>query len=177
MDTDREFEHMMMSVRNSSGSITQMVYAANMLQIKLVQFVARLAYKGYLSVKSRDDLAAFAKLSEGKYTIYSVPVSTEHVNDLKQLEALKLELQNVSEKSEKKRIQNDISILKARIDADSPVEQLKGKGLKQCCVLPKVDGESGTIQIAVMNKDDQIFKSWFASHIRVQMAGGKKEIN
>ena len=127
MDTDREFEHMMMSVRNSSGSITQMVYAANMLQIKLVQFVARLAYKGYLSVKSRDDLAAFAKLSEGKYTIYSVPVSTEHVNDLKQLEALKLELQNVSEKSEKKRIQNDISILKARIDADSPVEQLKGK--------------------------------------------------
>lgn len=53
MDTDREFEHMMMSVRNSSGSITQMVYAANMLQIKLVQFVARLAYKGYLSVKSR----------------------------------------------------------------------------------------------------------------------------
>lgn len=46
MDTDREFEHMMMSVRNSSGSITQMVYAANMLQIKLVQFVARLAYKG-----------------------------------------------------------------------------------------------------------------------------------
>ena len=176
MDTDREFEHMMMSVRNSSGSITQMVYAANMLQIKLLQFVARLAYKGYLSVKSRDDLAAFAKLSEGKYTIYSIPVSTEHVNDLKQLEALKLELQNVSEKSEKKRIQNDISILKERIDADSPVEQLKGKGLKQCCVLPKVDGESGTIQIAVMNKDDQIFKSWFASHIRVQMAGGKKEI-
>lgn len=43
MDTDREFEHMMMSVRNSSGSITQMVYAANMLQIKLVQFVARQA--------------------------------------------------------------------------------------------------------------------------------------
>ena len=40
----------------------------------------------------------------------------------------------------------------------------------------KVDGESGTIQIAVMNKDDQIFKSWFASHIRVQMSGGKKEI-
>lgn len=37
MDTDREFEHMMMSVRNSSGSISQMVYAANMLQIKLVQ--------------------------------------------------------------------------------------------------------------------------------------------
>ena len=176
MDTDREFEHMMMSVRNSSGSITQMVYAANMLQIKLVQFVARLAYKGYLSVKSRDDLAAFAKLSEGKYTIYSIPVSTEHVNDLKQLEALKLELQNVSEKSEKKRIQNDISILKERIDADSPVEQLNEKGLKKCCVLPKVDGESGTIQIAVMNKDDQIFKSWFASHIRVQMSGGKKEI-
>ena len=71
MDTDREFEHMMMSVRNSSGSITQMVYAANMLQIKLVQFVARLTYKGYLSIKSRDDLASFAKLSEGKYTIYS----------------------------------------------------------------------------------------------------------
>ena len=109
-------------------------------------------------------------------TIYSIPVSTEHVNDLKQLEALKLELQNVSEKSEKKRIQNDISILKERIDADSPVEQLNEKGLKKCCVLPKVDGESGTIQIAVMNKDDQIFKSWFASHIRVQMSGGKKEI-
>lgn len=176
MDTDREFEHMMMSVRNSSGSISQMVYAANMLQIKLLQFVARLAYKGYLSIKSRDDLAAFAKLSEGKYTIYSIPVSTEHVNDLKQLEALKLKLQSVSGKDEKKQIQNDIGILKARIDADSPVEQLKEKGLKQCCVLPKLDGESGTIQIAVMNKDDQIFKSWFASHIRVQMAGGKKEI-
>lgn len=161
---------------NSSGSITQMVYAANMLQIKLVQFVARLTYKGYLSIKSRDDLASFAKLSEGKYTIYSIPVSTEHVNDLKQLEALKLKLQSVSGKDEKKQIQNDIGILKARIDADSPVEQLKEKGLKQCCVLPKVDGESGTIQIAVMNKDDQIFKSWFASHIRVQMAGGKKEI-
>lgn len=176
MDTDREFEHMMMSVRNSSGSISQMVYAANMLQIKLLQFVARLAYKGYLSIKSRDDLAAFAKLSEGKYTIYSIPVSTEHVNDLKQLETLKLKLQSVSGKDEKKQIQNDISILKARIDADSPVEQLKGKGLKQCCVLPKVDGESGTIQIAVMNKDDQIFKSWFASHIRVQMSGGKRKL-
>ena len=108
MDTDREFEHMMMSVRNSSGSITQMVYAANMLQIKLVQFVARLAYKGYLSVKSRDDLAAFAKLSEGKYTIYSIPVSTEHVNDLKQLEALKLKLQSVSGKDEKKQIQKKL---------------------------------------------------------------------
>ena len=101
MDTDREFEHMMMSVRNSSGSITQIVYAANMLQIKLLQFVARLAYKGYLSVKSRDDLAAFAKLSEGKYTIYSIPVSTEHVNDLNSSKPLNLSCRTYRKKAKR----------------------------------------------------------------------------
>ena len=57
------------------------------------------------------------------------------------------------------------------------LNSLMKKGLKKCCVLPKVDDSVGTIQIAVMNKDDQIFKSWFASHIRVQMSGGKKGNN
>lgn len=37
MDTDREFEHMMMSVRNSSGVLRRWYMAANMLQIKLLR--------------------------------------------------------------------------------------------------------------------------------------------
>ena len=78
MDTDREFEHMMMSVRNSSGSITQMVYAANMLQIKLVQFVARLAYKGYLSVKIQGrpwPRSQSCRKENTRYTAYRFPQS------------------------------------------------------------------------------------------------------
>lgn len=43
MDYDRELEHVMMNVRGNMGSITQVVYAANMGKIKLIQFIARMA--------------------------------------------------------------------------------------------------------------------------------------
>jgi len=72
MDYDRELEHVMMNVRGNMGSITQVVYAANMGKIKLIQFIARMAKKGYLSLKSRNDIEAFSRLSDGKYNIYII---------------------------------------------------------------------------------------------------------
>ena len=174
---DREFEHVMMNIKGKTGSITQAIYASNLLKIKFIQFVARMAYKGYLSIKSRDNLTAFSKLSEGKYTIYNIPVTTEHANDIKRLEELNIKKQNEIDKGKLKEIQKDINVLTERINAESPVGQLKDKGIKHCCVLPKLDGENGTVQIAIMNKDDQIFKNWFGTHIRTQMSGGNKDIN
>ena len=52
MDYDRELEHVMMNVRGNMGSITQVVYAANMGKIKLIQLIARMAKKGYLFLET-----------------------------------------------------------------------------------------------------------------------------
>lgn len=178
---DREIEHILMNVKNKMGGAVQAIYAANMLKIMLIQFAVRMVYKGILSMKSKDDIVAFSKLSEGKYTIYNIPVTANYEkgveNDLKDLEKLKIKLENTEDKGEKKAIKNEINALQARIDEKSPVSQLKDKGIKNVCVLPKIDIENGTIQVAIMNKDDQIFKNWFAGHIRTQMSGGEKNIN
>ena len=88
MDYDRELEHVMMNVRGNMGSITQVVYAANMGKIKLIQFIARMAKKEYLSLKSRNDIEAFSRLSDGKYNIYNIPVSSDFCTDQKRLEGL-----------------------------------------------------------------------------------------
>lgn len=177
MDMDREWEHLMMNVKNKSGSVTQAIYVSNMLKIKLIQFLARMAYKGYLSIRSRDDLNAFSKLSGGRYTIYNIPVAEEHAGDIKKLEQMRIRVQNEPDRAKAKQIQAEIKELTARIDADSPITQLKEKGIKHCCVLPKLDSEKGTIQIAVMTQDDQIFKNWFITHIRTQMSGGEHNIS
>lgn len=178
---DREIEHILMNVKNKMGGAVQAIYAANMLKIMLIQFAVRMVYKGILSMKSKDDIVAFSKLSEGKYTIYNIPVTANYEKgvekDLKDLENLKIKLENTEDKGEKKAIKNEINALQARIDEKSPVSQLKDKGIKNVCVLPKIDSENGTIQVAIMNKDDQIFKNWFAGHIRTQMSGGEKNIN
>lgn len=72
MDYDRELEHVMMNVRGNMGSITQVVYAANMGKIKLIQFIARMAKKGYLSLKSRNDimLSRNCQMANTIYIIY-----------------------------------------------------------------------------------------------------------
>ena len=39
---DREFEHVMMNIKGKTGSITQAIYASNLLKIKFIQFIARI---------------------------------------------------------------------------------------------------------------------------------------
>ena len=156
MDYDRELEHVMMNVRGNMGSITQVVYAANMGKIKLIQFIARMAKKGYLSLKSRNDIDAFSKLSDGKYNIYNIPVSSDFCADQKRLEGLQLELENTKDKAQIKSIKSQMKELEAKMSEASPIEQLKSQGIKNLCVLPKIDGEMNSIQVAVRNNNSQI---------------------
>ena len=67
--------------------------------------------------------------------------------------------------------------LEAKMSEASPIEQLKSQGIKNLCVLPKIDGEMNSIQVAVRNRDEQIFKSWVMGHLNRQMSGGEKNIN
>ena len=177
MDYDRELEHVMMNVRGNMGSITPVVYAANMGKIKLIQFIARMAKKEYLSLKSRNDIEAFSRLSDGKYNIYNIPVSSDFCTDQKRLEGLQLELENTKDKAQIKSIKSQMKELEAKMSEASPIEQLKSQGIKNLCVLPKIDGEMNSIQVAVRNRDEQIFKSWFMGHLNRQMSGGEKNIN
>lgn len=176
MDQDREFESLLMNIRGNMGSVTQAIYATNMLTLKLIQFMLRMAKKGILSIQSKDNMQKFAAVTEGKYQIYNVPVSTEDSNKIKKLEKLQLAVEQEPDKKKRATLKKELHQFQKELDEESIRQQLKDAGIKNCCILPKIDENTGTLQVAVSSKDDPIFKNWYQSHILETMNGGEKDL-
>lgn len=73
-----------------------------------------------------------SKLSDGKYNIYNIPVSSDFCADQKRLEGLQLELENTKDKAQIKSIKSQMKELEAKMSEASPIEQLKSQGIKIC---------------------------------------------
>lgn len=176
MDQDREFESLLMNIRGNMGSVTQTIYATNMLTLKLIQFMLRMAKRGILSIQSKDNMEKFAKMTEGKFQIYNVPVSLSDQEKFKKLEKMQLAVEQEPDKTKKAALKKELDQFQKELDGESIRQQLKDAGIKKCCILPKIDENTGTLQVAVSSKDDPIFKNWYRSHILETMNGGKKEL-
>ena len=156
MDQDREFESLLMNIRGNMGSVTQTIYATNMLTLKLIQFMLRMAKKGILSIQSKDNMEKFAKMTEGKFQIYNVPVSLSDQEKFKKLEKMQLAVEQEPDKTKKAALKKELDQFQKELDGESIRQQLKDAGIKKCCILPKIDENTGTLQVAVSSKDDPI---------------------
>lgn len=172
MENDREVDQVLMNVRNSAGSVVAVSLISARLSLKLLVFLMRLAKKGLLAAGLLDSFKSFTKLTEGKYTVYNIPLSKEGTAGLVKMNQLELELQNEKNPVRKTKLRNDIKKLKNEIPE---LEQLKE--LKIChCVLPKLNGSELTVQVAVAQNSDQLFKNWFLNHLTTELSGGEKSV-
>ena len=168
MENDREVDQVLMNIRNSAGSVVAVSLISARLSLKLLVFLMRLAKKGLLAAGLLDSFKSFTKLTEGKYTVYNIPLSKENAVSLVKMN--QLELQNEKNPVRKTKLRNDIKKLKNEIPE---LEQLKELKISHC-VLPKLNGSELTMQVAVAQKDDQLFKNWFLNHLTTELSGGEK---
>lgn len=173
MENDREVDSVMMNIRSTSGSILSAALFSARMTYKLMSFLFRLAKKGLVSAGAADRFLAFSNQTGGKYTAYNIPLSAENVKVMQELNKLELRLEQAKNPIEKGSLRREIEKLQKSIPE---VEQLKRLGIN-FCVLPKLNGSEQTIQIAVSNENEQLFKNWFGNHLTAAMSsGGEKNL-
>ncbi len=170
MDNDREFDQVLMNVRNSTGSIITASLLSARLSLQLVVYLMRLAKKGLLATGLADNFKAFSQLTEGKYTVYNIPLTGDGAANLAKLNELELTLQEEKNPLKKAGIRNEIKKLQKEMPEIAQLKELKVSH----CVLPKLNGSERTVQVAVAKKDDQMFKNWFLNHLTTELSGGEK---
>lgn len=172
MENDREVDRVMMNVKNSAGSIVAVSLISVRFGMKLLIYLMRLAKKGLLAAGLADNFKAFAARTEGKYTVYNIPLSGEKAACLAKVNQLELKLQEEKNPLKKAGLRSDIK----KLEAEMPeLMQLKELRISHC-VLPKLNGSELTIQVAVEKKDDQLFKNWFLNHLTTELSGGEKNV-
>lgn len=169
MDDTREFDSVMMNIQRYGGGIASLAFLPARMSLKLLTYIMRLAKKGMVALGAADQFKNFSKSTEGKFTVYNIPLNKERAKIMNQLQSLELELQNESNSVKKAGIRNEIKKLQSEVPE---LEQLKRLNI-QFCALPKLNGSDQTIQIAVSKQDDQIFKNWYLNHLTSAMKGGQ----
>lgn len=172
MENDREVDKILMNIRGTTGAVVGISLISARLTLQTLIFLMRMAKKGLLAARHADNFKAFMEKTEGKYTVYNIPLSARRAERLKELGDLELKLQDVKNPFEKSALQKQMRQLKAELPE---LEQLKKLGISHC-VLPKINGSSQTIQVAVDNKNDQMFKNWFLNHLTTELKGGEKQM-
>ncbi len=168
-DTTREFDQVMMNVKKYSGGVLMLTVFSARLSFKLLTYILRLAKKGLVSAGIADRFKDFSRKVEGNFTVYNIPLTKERAEDMQKLHDLELTLEKVTNPIKKSRIRNEIKSLQKNIPE---IEQLERLQIKHC-VLPKLNGSSQTIQVAIGKSDDQIFKNWFINHLTTELRGGE----
>lgn len=172
MENDREVNQVLMNIKNASGSIISASLLSVRLTFLLATYLARLVQKGLLASKAAHDFEAFVKLNEGKYTVYNIPIGGERAKIVRQMNRLEIKLQNAEGIKEKRAIKSELNALKEQLPE---LEQLSKLKIGHC-VLPKLNGSSQTIQVAVAASSDQVFKNWYLNHLQTGLSGGEKGV-
>lgn len=168
-DTTKEFDQVMMNVQRYGGGVLMLTVLSARLSFKLLTYILRLAKKGLVSAGIADRFKDFSKKTEGSFTVYNIPLTKERAEDMQKLHDLELTLEKVTNPIKKSRIRNEIKSLQKNIPE---IEQLERLQIKHC-VLPKLNGSSQTIQVAIGKSDDQVFKNWFINHLTAELRGGE----
>lgn len=172
MEQDREINQVLMNIRGTAGSIISVSLFSARITFQLLAFLMRLAEKGMVAAGFSDNFKNFIKETEGKYTVYNIPVTADRAEKMKQLNGLELKLQNAHNPKEKAELRREIKTLQKEIPE---LEQLQKLGIHHC-MLPKLNGSEQTIQIAIAKESDQMFKNWFLNHLTTELSGGEKNM-
>lgn len=170
MDNDREFDQVLMNVRGTTGSIISASLFSARLTYQIVTFLMRMVKKGILAAGMCNNFQTFIKATEGKYTVYNIPLTEDKVNQLMQLNQLEIALEQEKKPLKKVSLKRSIQQIQESIPE---LEELKKLNIAHC-VLPKLNGQDHMIQVAVANKDKELFKSWQINHIRTTFSGGER---
>lgn len=172
MDEDREFDKVLMNIKGASGSVVALSLLSARATYYVVVFLMRMIKKGLLAAGVGNNFQSFVKATEGNYNIYNIPLSKERAQKLVWLNELELQLQNEKNPIKKAALKNDIKNLQGSIPELGQLKDLKISHF----VLPKVNGKDSMIQVAVAAKDDSLYKTWFANHVRTEFSGGQKDM-
>ena len=172
MENDREVNQVLMNIKNASGSIIGASLITARITFVLATYLARLVQKELLASKAARDFNAFVKLYDGKYTVYNIPLREGGARIVKQMNRLELKLQKADGFKEKHKIRQELRELKTQLPE---LEQLSNLNIGHC-VLPKLNGSSQTVQVAVAASGDQVFKNWYLNHLQTGLSGGEKGV-
>lgn len=172
MENDREFEQVLMNVRNTSGGISSAIMLSARMSMLLVVFIMRMVKKGLIAASYADNIKSFAQMTEGKYQIYNIPLSEDRAQYMMRLNEIELHLQQEKNPIKRRTLEKEKKELKEKLPE---IEQLKKLNVKHC-VLPKLNGSERTIQIAVSADSEPLFKNWFINHLTSELSGGEKEL-
>ena len=172
MENDREFEQVLMSVKGATGGIVSASLITARLTFKLVVFLMRLVKKGILSTGFVNNFKSFAEATEGNYSIYNIPLTEEKAAVMRQLNELELKLETEKNPLKKRALELEKRNLQNQLPE---IEQLKKLGVCHC-VLPKLNGKDNTVQVAISNTDEPMFKNWYINHLTAALSGGKKNM-
>lgn len=172
MENDREIDRVLMNVnRATNGVIAAITFSAKM-SLAILTFLMRMAKKGLVANGLADSFKNFNEKTGGDFTVYNIPLSEEKANTMIELNKLELKLQNEKNPLVKSQLRKDIKNLESSLPE---LKQLEKYGVS-FCALPKLNGSSHTIQVAIEKKDDQKFKSWFLNHVTTELKGGEKSV-
>ena len=172
MENSRDIDQVLMSIRNSSGTIMEVaLFSANM-SFRLLIYLMRLVKKGLVAASLGDRFKAFTKETGGKFTVYNIPISAERADKISRLNSIELKLQKERNPWKKRKLKRELKKLQGGLPE---LTQLKKLNIRHC-VLPKLNGSMQTVQIAVSNRHDQMFKNWFLNHLTTGLSGGAKKM-
>ena len=134
MENDREFEQVLMNVRNTSGGISSAIMLSARMSMLLVVFIMRMVKKGLIAASYADNIKSFAQMTEGKYQIYNIPLSEDRAQYMMRLNEIELHLQQEKNPIKRRTLEKEKKKLKEKLPE---IEQLKKLDVKHC-VLPKL---------------------------------------
>ena len=172
MEDDREVDKILMNVRGTTGGIITASILSARITFKVLVFLLRMAKKGLVATGFVDGFKEFTKQTEGNFSVYNIPLTADKAEKMVQLNELEIALENEKNPLKKRSLQMEIKNLQKELPE---LEQLNKLGIN-CCVLPKLNGSTQTIQIAVAKESDQMFKNWFLNHLTSSLTGGERQL-
>lgn len=172
MEDDREVDKILMNVRGTTGGIITASILSARITFKVLVFLLRMAKKGLVATGFADGFKKFTKQTEGNFSVYNIPLTADKAEKMVQLNELEIALENEKNPLKKRSLQMEIKNLQKELPE---LEQLNKLGIN-CCVLPKLNGSTQTIQIAVAKESDQMFKNWFLNHLTSSLTGGERQL-
>lgn len=172
MEDDREVDKILMNVRGTTGGIITASILSARITFKVLVFLMRMVQKGLVATGFADGFKEFTKQTEGNFTVYNIPLTADKAEKMVQLNELELALEKEKNPLKKRNLQMEIKNLQKELPE---LDQLKKLEIN-CCVLPKLNGSTQTIQIAVAKESDQMFKNWFLNHLTSSLTGGERQL-
>lgn len=173
MNNRRDVDSVMMDLQRSAGGIIQTMVFSARISFKILSFLYRMGKKELIARGYADEFKDFFVNAEGKYNTYNIPLSDDKIELINKLQSLEMELQKPEQYLDKVAIRKEIKEIEKQMPE---LMQLKDSGISYC-LLPKVDSNSNSVQVAVAKNSDEAFKTWFGNHITSSMQGGAKSFS